>query len=71
MKLIDFKTPFLAGDLRAYRYMFTKHWWNILNIRWHPGPTSGGTRGALYPGPAGTVARESLSAHDQFFCNQA
>jgi len=27
-KLIGFKSP--------YRWMFTKHLWNILNIQWHP-----------------------------------
>jgi len=30
------------------------------------GPREGGKKGTLYHGPAGTVARESLRAHDQF-----
>jgi len=35
------------------------------------GLRQGGTRGTLYPGPAGTWARESLNTYDIFFCNQA
>jgi len=36
MKLIDFKSPFLTGDMKPYRYMFTNHRWNVLNIEWAP-----------------------------------
>jgi len=35
-KLIDSKSPFLDGDLKPYRWMFTMHRWNVLNIVWNP-----------------------------------
>jgi len=37
----------------------------------YPGPTRGGTRGTLYPGPKSNGAQEYESAHVKFFYNQA
>ena len=34
------------------------------------GPTRGGTRGTLYPGPVPTRAQEDGSTHITSFCNQ-
>jgi len=35
------------------------------------GPTRGGTRGTLYPGPAGSGAREDESTHAKIYFGQA